>query len=190
MLYYLTEADNPRNRGYVEYDDETLEQSYKMLPEDELKELDYFSDFTNRFFDEPYDIRNNLFSAAESLRDNMSKYAGLSYEEVINGIEAETIDPSTIFQRVAFMDPANPNTFDRTALLVSQYNVPEDSDPWFKNRMKNYYSRMLQNWELSGRSREDFLQTFISRPKTAETKELVISGDPTTTTDDEMYQNI
>ena len=49
---------------------------------------------------------------------------------------------------------------------------------------------MLQNWELSGRSREDFLQTFISRPKTAETKELVISGDPTTTTDDEMYQNI
>ena len=190
MLYYLTEANNPRNRGYVEWDDETLEQSYKMLPEDELKELDYFSDFTNRFFDEPYDIRNNLFSSAESLRDNMSKYAGLSYEEVIDGIEAETIDPSTIFQRVAFMDPSDRNAFDRTALLVSQYNVPEDSDPWFKNRMKNYYSRMLQNWELSGRSREDFLQTFISRPKTAETKELVIPGGPTTVSDDEMYQNI
>ena len=193
MLYYLTEADNPRNIGYMELSENEygeLKEKYKREPEDELKELDYFSDFTNRFFDEPYDIRNNLFSAAESLRDNMSKYAGLSYEEVINGIEAETIDPSTIFQRVAFMDPANPNTFDRTALLVSQYNVPEDSDPWFKNRMKNYYSRMLQNWELSGRSREDFLQTFISRPKTAETKELVISGDPTTTTDDEMYQNI
>ena len=167
-----------------------LKEKYKREPEDELKELDYFSDFTNRFFDEPYDIRNNLFSAAESLRDNMSKYAGLSYEEVIEGIETNTIDPSTIFQRQAFMDPSDPNTFDRTALLVSQYNVPEDSDPWFKNRMKNYYSRMLQNWELSGRSREDFLQTFISRPKTAETKELVISGDPTTTTDDEMYQNI
>ena len=190
MLYYLTEANNPRNRGYVEWDDETLEQSYKMLPEDELKELDYFSDFTNRFFDEPYDIRNNLFSSAESLRDNMSKYAGLSYEEVLNGIEAETIDPSTMFQRVAFMDPSDRNAFDRTALLVSQYNVPEDSDPWFKNRMKNYYSRMLQNWELSGRSREDFLQTFISRPKTAETKELVIPGGPTTVSDDEMYQNI
>ena len=176
MLYYLTEADNPRNIGYMELSENEygeLKEKYKREPEDELKELDYFSDFTNRFFYEPYDIRNNLFSAAESLRDNMSKYAGLSYEEVIEGIETNTIDPSTIFQRQAFMDPSDPNTFDRTALLVSQYNVPEDSDPWFKNRMKNYYSRMLQNWELSGRSREDFLQTFISRPKTAETKELV-----------------
>ena len=170
MLYYLTESNPERYHPELNYTDEGNVNTYNPFDQTDPLESEYFTNFTNRFFDNPTEIRNRLFQAAEDLRDNMYKYKDESYFDMIDRLEMQAgkqggLDATESFHRVFFMDPNSEQARNRTALLVSNYVVPGDADPWFKREMNKYYANLLANWERTGRSREDFLKTFLVTPE-------------------------
>ena len=178
LLYYLTEPWE--NKPKFDFDPTEGSWNYgeamKLFPEDRIKEEDHFSKWTNQFFDKPETARGNLGSAARSLRDNMSQFEGLPYDEILSQSNADTS-----YQRMMFMNPATKGSDNRIATLVASYNAPPGADPWFKRQQQIYYSNLLKNWERAGNSREAFLNTFIQDK---------VASDPTFTGDDEEYANI
>ncbi len=159
MLYYLTEPWSAEGRpgegglGPTLVLKEGLELP-EFVGEDVDKEHDHFTNWANAYMDNPRTKRNMFFDAAESLRDNMAGFIGKSYED-------QLADGNTQYQRMLFMDPSTKGSFSRTARLVADYNLPPDADPWLKQRMRSQMAQNLESWEASGKTREEFLVTFM-----------------------------
>ena len=163
MLYYLTEpwdtegrpGDNPaKGVNYQIVEGVKLPQ---YIDEDLTQEHDHFTNWANQFMDNPRNRRGMFFDAAENLRDNMSQFMGVTYEDILG----EEMDANTQYQRMLFMDPDSSGSARRTARLVADYNLPPDAEPWLKQRMREQMADNLKNWEAAGKTREEFLVTFM-----------------------------
>ena len=163
MLYYLQEPWENRSKKFINEDPLSFvdpnfsDDSIGLSAEDRIIEADHFSEWTNKFFDNPNERRGeNFYSSVEDLRDNMSGLANLSEKDL-----GEDINRDLAYQQLMFMDPESNKAFNRVVRAVSAYNAPPDAEPWFKNQQQKYYTRLLRNWEAGGKTREDFLNRFV-----------------------------
>tara|TARA_R100000008_G_scaffold78277_1_gene59191 strand:- start:261 stop:2225 length:1965 start_codon:yes stop_codon:yes gene_type:complete len=163
MLYYLQEPWENRSKKFINEDPLSFvdpnfsDKNIGLSAEDRIIEADHFSEWTNKFFDNPNERRGeNFYSSVEDLRDNMSRLASLSEKDL-----GEDINRDLAYQQLMFMDPESDKAFNRVVRAVSAYNAPPDAEPWFKNQQLKYYTRLLRNWEAGGKTREDFLNRFV-----------------------------
>ena len=85
----------------------------------------------------------------------------LLYENSSYDLLIKTITPDLHYQRIMFIESSKELSQTRLSRLVTTYNVPPGSERWFVNRMSEYYANLLYNWEISQRTREQFLLSFI-----------------------------
>jgi len=90
----------------------------------------------------------------------MEQFSGLSNAHVSNivGQNAEGYD--MLMDRAVFMSP-NTQSENRLSNLVAMYNTHPGADTWVRNYMQNFFQNMLSDWTSAGRSKEDFLTTFV-----------------------------
>jgi len=132
-----------------------------MLESDAVNEEALFSDWLEgTYLQKPGETRSGLHDSVRSLRDNMEQFSGLSNAHVSNivGQNAEGYD--MLMDRAVFMSP-NTQSENRLSNLVAMYNTHPGADTWVRNYMQNFFQNMLSDWTSAGRSKEDFLTTFV-----------------------------
>ena len=75
------------------------------------------------------------------------------------------------------MDPTNTAAAKRLSTVVAMYNTPEGADSWFRDKQRDIYANLYQDWVRADMSPESFLRTFVTGGKTADELEPGLPGN-------------
>jgi hypothetical protein len=171
-LYYLLE-DWEEHPWVLEGLTGAGDMTMALDAESKDKEEERFGEwFTGTYVQAPKETRygKEFYQSVMDLRDSLLKIEDnpeMTETELYNllrgekgGYETSQEAQKTVMKRIAFMGQDDAST-DRLAHMVGMYNIHPGTDAWMKQRMMVFYSDMLNNWLLSGRTSSDFLRAFV-----------------------------
>jgi len=150
-----------------------------------------YGEYVYDFFSDPNEMRygDAFYGAVEDLQKNMSRYEDMTHSDRISywsnwnakgakeGLYGSRTPVDDVYAYYQFMDPTNTAAAKRLSTVVAMYNTPEGADSWFRDKQRDIYANLYQDWVRADMSPESFLRTFVTGGKTADELEPGLPGN-------------
>ena len=141
-----------------------------------------YGEYVRDFFSDPSELRygDAFYEGVEGLRDSMSFYEDKPHADKLTywrdwndsgekkGRDGSRTPVDDVYAYYQFMDPTNTAAAKRLSTVVAMYNTPEGADSWFRDKQRDIYANLYQDWVRADMSPESFLRTFVTGGKTAD----------------------